>query len=92
MRVIGKIVLDEYPHADARKRLRSWLDVAESASWRSMVEVRRVYPHADYVKPLTVFNIKGNSYRLITIIDYARQLVSIERCMTHAEYDKGAWK
>jgi mRNA interferase HigB len=92
MRVIGKVVLQEYAHADARKALIAWLAVAEAATWRNLVEVRQVYPHADYVKPHTVFNIQGNSYRLITIVNYREQLINIERCMTHAEYDKGDWK
>ncbi len=56
------------------------------------MEVRLVYPQADYVKPYTVFNIKGNTYRLITMINYEHRLISIERCVTHAEYSKGDWK
>jgi len=92
MRVIGKVVLHEYPNGDARRALWAWLAVAEAETWRSIVDVRRVYPHADYVKPHTVFNIKGNRYRLITIINYKGELINIEQCMTHAEYDRGDWK
>jgi len=36
-----------------------WHKVATSARWRNLVEVRRVYPHADFVDPYTVFNIKA---------------------------------
>ena len=35
-----------------------------------------------------VFNIKGNDYRLVTAIDYARQAVFIKWIGSHAEYDK----
>ncbi|MEG3979486.1 type II toxin-antitoxin system HigB family toxin [Microcoleus sp. T3B2] len=40
----------------------------------------------------TVFNIKGNNYRLIVSIDYESQLIYIKYILTHAEYDKEKWK
>ena len=94
MRIVGRGVLEDYgvAHANARRPLMAWLAVAKQASWRTLMEVRQTYPHADYVHPYTVFNIKGNSYRLITIIKYNMQLIGIEKCMTHPEYDKGNWK
>ncbi len=94
MRVLGKVVLENFcaSHADARGRVVAWLAIAQEATWRNIVDVRRVFPQADYVKPYTIFNIKGNTYRLVTIINYAAHLISIERCLTHAEYDKEHWK
>ena len=35
-----------------------------------------------------IFNIKGNSYRLIAKINYEYQMVWIRFIGTHAEYDK----
>jgi mRNA interferase HigB len=35
-----------------------------------------------------VFNLKGNSYRLVVAIDYRRQIVFIKWLGTHASYDK----
>lgn len=35
-----------------------------------------------------VFNIKGNTYRLIIHVHYAAQLVFIRFIGTHAEYDR----
>ncbi|MDQ2992869.1 MAG: type II toxin-antitoxin system HigB family toxin [Candidatus Eremiobacteraeota bacterium] len=57
-----------------------------------MDDVRKTYPHADFVAPHTVFNIKGNTYRLIAIIDYTYRKVFIKHVLTHAEYDRDAWK
>jgi mRNA interferase HigB len=37
-----------------------------------------------------VFNIRGNRYRLIAWIK--SQKLFIRHVLTHAEYDKGAWK
>jgi mRNA interferase HigB len=40
----------------------------------------------------TVFNIKGNTYRLITIIEYQRGVIQVREALTHAEYSKDSWK
>lgn len=72
--------------------LGEWHRVAESATWSSLVDVRRVYPHADFVDPYTVFNVKGNAYRLVVKIEYGWQMIFVKHLLTHAEYDKGEWK
>jgi mRNA interferase HigB len=79
-------------HADAEAPLASWFKIARSATWTSIVDVRSAYRNADPVGRFTVFNIKGNAYRLIAEIYYANQVVLIRHIMTHAEYDKGNWK
>ena len=40
----------------------------------------------------TVFNVSGNNYRLIALVDYQYQEVYIRHILTHAEYDKQNWK
>jgi len=74
-----------------------WYKTAILADWRSLQDVRCTYPHADGVRTeggetLTVFNIKGNKYRLIASIRYDYQLVNVRCVMTHAEYDEADWK
>jgi mRNA interferase HigB len=56
------------------------------------VEVQAVYPKAEAVGNFTVFNIKGNKYRLILSINYEQQIIYIKYVLTHAEYDKENWK
>lgn len=84
-------------HADAEEPLRSWYKTVTGAEWRSLRDVRFTYPHADGVQAndgqiLTVFNICGNTCRLVTRIRYDYQLVNIRIVLTHAEYDKETWK
>ncbi|MDZ4287146.1 MAG: type II toxin-antitoxin system HigB family toxin [Prosthecobacter sp.] len=67
------------------------------ARWQHLADVRRVFPHADAVRvgsgnTVTVFNLAGNSFRLITAIHYQTQLVFVLRLLTHAEYSKNRWK
>jgi mRNA interferase HigB len=94
MHVITKKRFKEFAavHADAAEPLKAWNAIAESARWRSIADVRLIYPHADFVDPLTVFNIKGNTYRLIVKIEYRFARIYIKHILTHAEYDKGDWK
>ncbi|WIG59531.1 MAG: hypothetical protein OJF49_002278 [Ktedonobacterales bacterium] len=48
-----------------------------------------VLPSADQVGRLTVFNLGGNTTRLVAAIHYNRQKVYIRAILTHEEYDKG---
>jgi mRNA interferase HigB len=79
-------------HADCRDALDDWYKIANKAAWLNLVEVQSVFPTAEAVGNFTVFNIKGNRYRLIVSIDYQKQLIYIKYVLTHAEYDKENWK
>lgn len=79
-------------HPNAEPSLGSWYKIAKKASWRSIVDVRQDYPHADLVGRYVVFNIAGNNYRLIAEMHFESQLVLIRHILTHAEYDKEKWK
>ena len=94
MRVISRKALREFGarHPDAGVPLGIWFRIARKATWKSLVDVRKTYPHADLVGPYTVFNIKGNAYRLIVKIEYQFGLIFIRHVLTHPEYDQGAWK
>ena len=99
MHVIAARSIREFAdaHVDARRPLMEWLYTVERAQWASIDELRTVYPHADAVKvksgkDVFVFNIKGGRYRLIAAIHFNRQKVYTLRFLTHAEYDKDAWK
>ena len=94
MHVISRKALREAEdrHPDLEGPLGTWFKIAEKAEWKNIADVRRTYRHADPVGPYTVFNIKGNSYRLVVKIEYAFGLIFIKHVLTHAEYDKGDWK
>ena len=46
----------------------------------------------DKVGERFVFNIGGNEYRLVAGIDFERRMLWVKAVLTHAEYDKRAWK
>jgi mRNA interferase HigB len=79
-----------YP--DVKKQIENWYDVVKKANWQNLEQVRKNYREAEAVGKFTVFNLKGNHYRLIVDIDYEFQTILYKYFLTHAEYDKGRWK
>jgi mRNA interferase HigB len=79
-------------HGDLIAPLDVWFRVAKKANWKTLSEVRATFPSADAVGKYTVFNIKGNSYRVIVEINYRSQRLFVRHVLTHAEYDRGSWK
>ncbi len=77
---------------DAETSLTAWWKTVKAANWHNLAEVKQVYPSADPVGRYTVFNIRGNRYRLITRIVYRSQTVFVIAVMTHKEYDLDKWK
>ena len=94
MRIISRKALRRFweKHPDAETPLETWFRITKHARWSSLAEVRRDFPHADLAGICTVFNIKGNSYRLIAKIYFSHRKVYVRHLLTHAEYDKGGWK
>jgi mRNA interferase HigB len=91
MRVIAIRTLREFweRHADAEQPLRSWYHEACSSGWPSPADIKKQYPSADILPGnRMVFNIKGNTYRLIVHIHYDRQIAYVRFVGTHSEYDK----
>ncbi len=79
-------------HGDIEGPLDVWFRIAKRASWQNLAEVRKTFASADVVNRWTIFNIKGNRYRLIAEINYKFQRVYIRHVLTHAEYDREEWK
>ncbi len=69
--------------------LEAWNEEVLRASWKTSADIKRQYSTASILNSeRVVFNIKGNDYRLVTAIDYQRQIVFIKWIGTHKQYDK----
>jgi len=91
MRVISKKILRDFweVHQDCEEQLKAWYNETEQGDWSSPADIKREYPSASILKEnRVVFNIKGNTYRLVVRINYAYRIVWIRFIGTHAGYNK----
>ena len=90
-RIFAKSTLREYweKNPDCEQYLKTWYDTAMSSDWKSPNEVKKTYVHASILKNnRIVFNIKGNSFRLVAKFNFEKQWVFIKFIGTHIEYNK----
>ncbi len=91
MRIVTYRRIQEFAikHADSETPLNVWYHTIKSKSWKNLSEIKQTFNNVDYIgNHRYVFNIKGNDYRLITIISFNAQKAYIRFIGTHAEYDK----
>lgn len=91
MRIIAIKTLKKFweKRPDSQQALWSWYEEAENANWGSPNELKQQYANASILTDKrVVFNIHGNTYRLIVDIEYRLKIVFIVWIGTHKEYDK----
>jgi mRNA interferase HigB len=99
MRIIKTSMLSAFweAHREAEASLRTWIQQTKVAQWPNFAHLRRTFPIADPVtvgggRPVVVFNIAHNRYRLIAAVHYNMQIVYTLIVLTHKEYERDAWK
>jgi mRNA interferase HigB len=94
MHIISKKMLREFweRYPDSQTALARWYRIMQTTEFGSWRDLQKTFPSADLVDDVVVFNIGGNKYRLIASIHFNRGKVYIRHVLTHAEYDRGAWK
>jgi mRNA interferase HigB len=99
MRIIKTSMLREFweQHREAQASLRTWAQQTKAAHWPNFGQIRKTFPSADLVtvgsgRPVVVFNVAHNRYRLIAAVHYNMSIVYTLMILTHKEYDRDAWK
>lgn len=90
-RIIAKKTLKDFweRYPESEQYLKTWFETAKTAEWNSPADVKNTYANASILKEnRVVFNIRGNSFRLIVKFNYTRQWAFIRFIGTHNEYDK----
>jgi mRNA interferase HigB len=91
MRIISRKTLKDFwvTHADSEQPLKAWFHEAKTARWKSFADIKARYRSADLLPGnRVVFNVKGNTYRLVVHLHYNTGIVFIRFVGTHAGYDK----
>lgn len=90
MRIISRPPIDEFgrKHATAIIPLNDWYKKTQQAKCENWNELKEVFSACDNVgNNRYVFNIGGNNFRLVAIINFRRQWLYIRAILTHVEYD-----
>lgn len=90
-RILSKKILrdfwDEYP--DSEQYIKTWYEIVSKSNWKNPNEVKRSFIHASILKDSRiVFNVKGNTFRIIVKFNFEKQWAFIRFVGTHYEYDK----
>lgn len=93
MRIIAKGILRAFwsqpKYRDAEQPLKSWYDEVQSTNWKTPHDVKALYRHASFLAGnRIVFNIHGNTYRLVVAVNYRFSIVYVRFIGTHSQYDK----
>jgi mRNA interferase HigB len=91
MRIFTEQRLKEYAeeHPESRIALQDWISTVKKSNWTCFADVRKTYNSVDGIgNQRYVFNIKGNSYRLVVIIKFTIGFVYIRFVGTHSEYNE----
>ena len=91
MRVIAAKTLKEYAREfnQAEQALLIWIEEVNSAHWNNSNELKFQYRTASIINnKRAVFNIHGNTYRLIVDVKYDKKIVFVVWFGTHKQYDK----
>lgn len=91
MRIFTERPLKQYAdsHPEARTAIQDWIRKVKEARWRTLADIKQTFNSVDYLgNQRYVFNIKGNDYRLIVVIQFRPQFVYIRFIGTHSEYDR----
>lgn len=69
--------------------LQEWVTIVKKSNWNCFSDVKSTFNSVDNVgNQHYVFNIKGNTYRLVVVIKFTIKFVYIRFIGTHSEYDK----
>jgi len=91
MRIITHKAIIQYSdlHSDVKVALDEWYIKTEQNQWNCFADIKQTFNSADSVGGKRyVFNIKGNSYRIIALILFGPKIVYIRFIGTHSEYNK----
>lgn len=90
-RILAKSTLKAFweKHPTSEQYLKTWHETVLKANWNNPNDVKQTFVNASILKEnRIVFNIKGNSFRLIAKFNFEKKWVFIKFIGTHSEYDK----
>ena len=91
MHIYSRKMLREFwaKHPDAQQALQAWYIDVKQAKWQKPSDIKTIYQTASFLQDnRVVFNIKGNNYRIIVVVQYKYGNVYIRFVGTHSQYNR----
>jgi mRNA interferase HigB len=92
MKAYGEAALTKFAgrHAAARKPLQRFLEIARGADWPHFPALKQTFSAVDLGRMTgkVIFDIGGNKYRVIAVVNFEEQALLIEEVLTHEEYNR----
>jgi len=73
VRIISRIRLRNFweENSKSEQALKAWYEIAKKAFWQNPQEIKNTFGNASFLSNnRVIFNIHGNSYRLVVAIKY----------------------
>ena len=78
-------------HPETAGALDAWWRSMKAARWRHLQQCRATFSTADQVGRCLIFDVRGNHYRLITVVSWRNQRIYVKALVTHREYERNTW-
>ena len=91
MRIFARATLRDFwaQYPETEQYLKTWFETASNSHWKTPNDVKHNYANASILKDSRiVFNVCGNSYRLVVKFNFEKQWIFIRFIGTHSQYDK----
>ena len=95
MRIVNRQITDQAKrkYADCKKSINCWITECEKVIWNTTQDIKNKYRTASFLhNNIVIFNIKGNTYRLVIKVAYKNKTVYIIWFGTHEDYQKKDWE
>ena len=90
-RIFAKSTLRQFwkKYPDSEQYLKTWYDTAMNSDWKTPADVKQTFISSSILKESrVVFNIKGNSFRLVAKFNFEKKWIFIRFIGTHSAYDR----
>lgn len=91
MHVYSRKTLREFweKHPDSQQALQAWYVNVKHANWKTPSDIKQANQTASFLQnDRIVFNIKGNTYRIVVVVEYVHGSVYIRFIGTHSQYSR----
>jgi mRNA interferase HigB len=90
MRVISNraLVVFAAAHPEAGEPLQVWRKAMETRDFVHYAELKTIFGSVDKAGDFHVFDIGGNKWRIVALLNFGKQLCFVRHVFTHREYDK----